>query len=136
MGLFKQKTDYKEKMKKYLTDFMDEYLQNNPKSNDVNDIFSKAMTFLRIHTEKALKKMMEQNHVNAELGMLNILQNMAMTEIKPQDPIDFLKSTRDQPAYTLYNYINDVKLEKGYISQAQYEENQQVATKLSLKSMF
>jgi hypothetical protein len=57
-----------------------------------------------------------------------------MTNITQQSSTDFLKGAMEDHAFELYRKINKMKLEKGYISKQQYEENNLLATKLAIKS--
>jgi len=141
MGLFKnKKTNYIQDMREYLREFMRLYIKNNPSVADaVIPIFSNTEVMIRGLTEKKVKKMMNINHVNIECGVLNILQNFSMTEIKAKPAADFMRSVmfgEMDTAYALYNYINDFKFNKGYINKQQYDENSLLATELSIHSPF
>ena len=58
-----------------------------------------------------------------------------MVEMKPKSATSFILGD-DNSAFELYNYVNNLKYEKGYISKQQYDDNALLATKLSLDSPF
>ena len=135
MWPFSNKTNYSQEMRNILKDYMLQYIKENPlAADDVVPIFSDAEVMIRNFSEKEISKMMKENNVNAECGALNILQNFAMTKIQSKSAKDFLFAS--DYAYILYNDVNDLKLKKGYISQEQYDENELLATKLSIQSPF
>lgn len=130
----KTKTNYVGEMRECVKFFMLKYIDDFPKSSDVViPIFSDAEQMIRGLSEKDIAKMMKVNRVNVECGALNIIQNFAMTNLEPKSGVEFLKSN-DNYALDLYNYVNQMKLDKGYITGRQYEENKLLATKLSLQS--
>ena len=136
MGWFfnKAKTNYVGEMRECVKDFMLRYIKEFPSSGDVViPIFSEAEQMIRGLSEKEVSKMMKDNHVNVECGALNIIQNFAMTNLKPKSAVDFLKGS-DDDALKLYNYVNQYKYDKGYITKQQFEENKSLGTKLSLQS--
>ena len=136
MGWFlgKPKTNYVGVMRECVKEFMLKYIKEFPGPSDVViPIFSDAEQMIRGLSEKETSKMMNVNGVNAECGALNIIQNFAMTKLEPKSGVDFLKGN-DNDAFDLYNYVNQVKLDKGYITKQQFEENKLLATKLSLQS--
>lgn len=134
MGLFnREKTNYVGEMREYIKNFMVQYINEFPlSSDDVIPIFSDAEQMIRGLSERKISKIMRLNHVNIECGVLNIIQNFAMTRLEPKSCVDFLGS--DDKAYDLYNCVNKCKYNKGYISKQQFEENKMLATKLSLQS--
>lgn len=134
MGLFSRtKTNYVGEMREYVKSFMLQYIKEYPCSSDVViPIFSNANEMIKGLSEKDLQKSMKTNGVNIECGALNIIQNFAMTELKPKSGVDFLKN--EDYALDLYNYVNELKYQKGYISKVQFEENKMLATKMSLQS--
>lgn len=134
MGIFnKKKTNYVGEMRDYVRDFMLKYIKEFPSSaDDVIPIFSDVECFIRNLSEKEIYKMMKTNSVNIECGALNIIQNFAMTKLEPKSAVDFLIS--NDTILDLYNYVNEAKYNKGYISKQQFDENANLATKLSLQS--
>ena len=134
LDIFKsKKTNYRVEMIEYVRSFMLSYIKEFPTAADaVIPIFSNANEMLKSVSEKDIRKMMESNRVNVECGALNIIQNFAMTELKPQSAVSFLKG--ENYPFALYNYINERKYNKGYISKQQYDENAMLATKLSIHS--
>ena len=133
--LFGPKTNYVSEMRECLKEYMLSYIKDNPAAaDDVVPIFSDAELVLRRFSEKEISKTMRANNVNVECCALNILQNVAMHEIKQQSATDFIKGYDTDYAYELYKHVNDLKLKKGYISKQQHEENNLVATKMAIKS--
>ena len=61
-----------------------------------------------------------------------------MTRIQAKPATDFIRSAILQEdenyAFKLYNDINKLKLEKGYISQKQYDDNELLGINLSMQS--
>lgn len=135
---FKPKTDYCREMRECLKEYMLSYIKDKPFAADtVVPIFSAAELMIRRLPEKEIAKTMRVNGINVECCALNILQNVSMTEIKQVSSRDFLLRTRPEDqdhAYELFNHINKLKLDKGYIDKQQYDDNQLVATKLAMKS--
>lgn len=132
---FKPKTNYAGEMREYLKGYMLSYIEENPlAADDIVPIFSDAELIVRRLPEREIVKTMRSNGVNVECCALNILQNVAMTNITQQSSTDFLKGAMKDHAFELYRKINKMKLEKGYISKQQYEENDLLATKLAIKS--
>ncbi|MDD6682512.1 MAG: hypothetical protein PUE61_05010 [Clostridiales bacterium] len=134
MGLFnRKKTNHIEGMKTILKAFMLQYIHENPHAADgVMPIFSSAETIIRGISEKKMHKTLTRNNVNEECSVLNIIQNCAMTELKPQSGAAFL--INDNHALDLYQYVNKQKLCKGFITKQQFDENEMLGTKLSLHS--
>ena len=127
------KTNYVGEMREYVKSFMLQYIKEFPSASDVViPIFSNADEMIRGLSEKEISKSMRTNRVNVECGALNIIQNFAMTELKPKSGVDFL--SKEDYALKLYNYVNELKFNKGYISRAQFDENKMLSTKLSLQS--
>lgn len=132
MGLFnKEKTNYRLEMHELLKNFMLEYVEEFPKAADaVIPIFSNADQMIKNTSEKELSTMLKRNKTNVEHAVLNIVQNWAMTELKPKTGADFLMA--EDYALNLYDYVNNMKYERGYISKEQFEENKLLAIQLSL----
>ena len=136
MFLFKRKKiSYIQEMCEQLKIFMLQYIKDYPmSSNIVIPIFSNAEKMLKSNSERDIIKLLKSNNINIECAILNIIQNFAMAELKPKSGVDFLKSSNDDYALELYNYTNVLKLEKGYISKQQFEENKMLGVKMSLQS--
>lgn len=132
------KTDYRREMRECLMEYMLSYINDNPFAADaVVPIFSDAELIIRRLPEKEISKTIRVNNINVECCALNILQNVAMTEIKQVSTRDFLSRTspdEQDHAYELFSHVNKLKLDKGYIDKQQYDDNQHVATKLAIKS--
>ena len=105
-----------------------EYIDAHPEnSNDIVDIFQQADGYLKDLTEKDAQLLMNQQ-LSAELVALNTLQNYSLKSIKPQSALNVVKSAAEQkqdPAFALYNHINETKFNKGYISKETFESNKQ-----------
>ena len=138
MGLFGGKTNYKETMRSCLKNIMLDLVKSDPEfGNAVVPIISDAELMIRQQSENELAKGIRENHVNVECAALNILQNCAMYSIKPKSTYDYLSSAihgEEDYANRLFDYVNKLKFEKGYISKEQYDENALLATKLSISS--
>lgn len=137
MGLFDffafSKTNYLSKMREYLQKFMLDYIKEFPMAaDDVMPIFSNANEMIGALSEREVAKTIKNDNMNIEYAVLNIVQNMAMMELKQKPALSFLKD--DDHPLELYKYVNDIKFNKGYISKEQYDENNLLATKLSLIS--
>lgn len=135
MGLIfnRTKTNFRYEMSEYVKCFMLQYINDFPLASDVViPIFSNANEMIKGLSEKDLRKAMRSNGVNIECAALNTMQNFAMVELKPKPCVDFL--TKEDDALSLYRYINNLKYMKGYISKRQFDENEMLATKLSVQS--
>ena len=131
----KPKTRYREEMCEHLKAYMLSYIGEDPfAGDDIVSLFSDAELIVRRLPKREIAKTMRANGVNVECCALNILQNVAMTNIKQQSSADFIKGAMEDYAFRLYREINKIKLEKKYISKQQYEENDLLAAKLALKS--
>lgn len=135
---FNRKTDYHREMRECLMEFMLSYINDNPFAADtVVPIFSDAELIIRRLPEKEIAKTMRVNNTNVECCALNIVQNVAMSSIQQVSSRDFLSRTSPEEqdhAYELFNHINKLKLDKGYIDKQQYDDNWRVATRLAMKS--
>lgn len=136
MGLFDwNKTNYLGEMRDCLKNLMLRYIKEYPRaSNDVIPIFSDAEEMIRGWPERKIGKMLKQNNVNVECAVLNIVQNVAMSNLKPKSGAEFING--GDHVLDLYNYLNKLKLEKGYISKQQYVENEELGVKMSLQAPF
>lgn len=131
MGLFsffssKKYNNILHDMKDYLCKFMAEYAVESPESMpDVAGIFANTQIMLDSLSPKDIKKAIKANGVTAECGVLNIIQNYAMYEIKSTTEKDLLFGEKDE-AYDLYIYVNEKKLKLNYISNEQYQDNKRL----------
>ena len=129
----KKKTNYVDEMRDYVKDFMLKYIKEFPSSSDnVIPIFSDIEQMISKLSEKKISNMMKNNSENIECYTLNIIQNFAMTRLEPKSGVDFIIG--NNKAFDLYNYVNEYKYNKGYISKQQFDENSMLAIKRSLKS--
>lgn len=133
MGLFDwNKTNYLDEMQDFLKGFMLKYVKEHPCSSDtVIPIFSDAEMMMRGWSEREIGKMLKKNCTNVECAVLNVVQNMAMHNLKPKSGADFIKG--DDHVLDLYNYVNRLKLERRYISKQQFEENEELGLRMSLQ---
>ena len=134
MGLFhklsKKNNDLLQSMQDYLTSYMAKYARENPASmSNVAGIFANARMMINSLTEKDIKEL-QKNRFAADVcrsGVLNILQNHAMSEIRCVDTKDlFFGNNDDDGAFDLYMAINEEKLNLGYINIDQYEDNKRL----------
>ena len=128
-SMFSNKNDIilLQKMKDYLTDFIEKYSINNPNEiENLSEIFTNAKAMLNAMTPNELKEGMQDNGVSAECGVLNILQNFAMSEINNDSLKDVMLGETDSSAYNLYMAINEEKFKNKYISEEQYEDNKRL----------
>ena len=133
MCFFSKKTNYSVEMREYLKDFMLQYIKDFPRSSDdVIPIFSNVNELIKHSSERELKKAMTIKKVNVECAALNYIQNFAMTEMKPKRATAFLND--ENHVLDLFDYVNDLKYKKGYISKQQFDDNHMAAFKLSVES--
>lgn len=138
MWLFgKTKTNHIPEMRQYLKNYMLQYVKDHPDlAHDAVPIFSDAELVLRKLTEKQVEKMLNADNMCIESAMLNILQNTCTLHFKKKTTKEILLSSIDtnkDVAFELYNEINDIKLNKGYINKQQHEENNLVAIQLTMR---
>lgn len=118
--------------------YMLKYAEENPQDMDTAvGIFDGARMMIKNASAKEISQLMKNEDVTAEFAALNVLQNCAMIHIKPTGFIDYvgsaLRERREEDiVHDLYNWINKQKLEKGYISQKQFEENEHVGVMIRL----
>ena len=117
-------------MKDCLSRFMVRYATENPNDmENVAGIFANAHMMINTMTPKDAKQALGQNGVNAECGVLNIIQNYAMSEIESTPMSSWLYGGEsDNGAFDLYMFVNDLKLNLGYISEEQYHDNKRLGT--------
>lgn len=135
----KRNSNFKQEMRNILKKYMLQYITDNPSSSDVVVcIFSDAEMYIRRLTDKEINVILKSGYVSAEFGALNIVQNFAMAKIQPRSATDIMldgfHSDNIDYAYNLYNYINKIKLQNGYISKDQYDENAELAIEIALNS--
>ena len=132
MSFLRAKTNNVEQMELWLQNFMLDYLKEHADDgDDLVPIFSDTRDFIRKAGEKKITKLLKQNMISVEEGILNILQNHAMFAITPKSGVDFIMGG-DDAAYELYNNLNDLKLSRGYISKKQHTENEKAVTRAAL----
>ena len=139
MGFFSdifkhEETNNKEMMLSYISEYMGYYASNHQsEADEVAYIFANAIQMINASSEKTLTKSTHSNNATPESAALNILQNCAMSEIKPISGVSFLLEDSNGP-FDLYNSINEEKLNRGYISKSQYEENKKLGNRRHLAS--
>jgi len=105
----------------------------------VADMFSEMIPYLDTIPYDQLSKEMKRQKLNAEILALNIMQNYAMMDaqenVTSEDAL-FGISLKAEAAIAAYRYINDFKLEKKYISQMQYDENERLITAIRYNAPF
>lgn len=126
-----KKTPTQEQMYNCISSFMTSYAQSkNGNIENVAYIFVRAKKMVLSSSEKELVSEIRTNGISPENAALNILQNCAMMEIKYVSIQDAIKGLSDDGPYHLFHAVNDEKLTRGYVSQAQYEENKMLGDKL------
>ena len=133
-------TNYRQQMQEIMKTYMLQYIKQFPEnSHDAVPIFFFFFLMVRNSSEQEISKTLKKSNLTVESGALNIIQNNALVRIREKSGSDFVLgalSTHKDVAYELYEYINDIKLKKGFISKKQYEENSMVGVKASLKTPF
>lgn len=132
MWLFgRMKNNYRIELREHVKAFMLNYIKEYPNSaDDVVPIFSQADILVQNLTERELYKVVKRQGHSMEYMALNIIQNCAMMELKPKNAIDFLQG--NDYIHSLYDHVNELKYERGYIDRQQFEENKMLGTQLSL----
>lgn len=134
MWLFSgRKNNYKTELREQIKSFMIDYIRKYPNSaDDVLPIFSQADSLVQnLSGRKIYKSVKCQGHSVEKLS-LNIIQNCAMMALNPKSGIDYLQC--NDYVHSLYDYVNELKFEKGFIGRQQFEENKMLGTQLSLVS--
>ena len=96
----------------------------------VGYVFGQSKKMAKKLSVRDVKNEMYGSNTTLEAIALNIIQNCAMLNIKPQSASNFLLC--DNKELELYDYINLLKLEKKYISDEQFEENKLLGVKMSM----
>ena len=120
MGLFgideKTAVAKYEEGKRAFKEFEEEYKKDPFYDECTEDIFRMSYEILLMGDPKEFAKGLRKNHISPKGSVLNIIQNTAMMCVKDGAGKDvFHRNLLFNPAYDLYNYINDYKLEKQYI---------------------
>ena len=143
MWPFNKKTNYKGEVIEYLKHSMLGFIKNHPEMGAViTQIYSDATQIASRFSEKSLRKELIKGSVNIEFAALNILQNCCMLRLKQIPATEYVAGTlsdndeykESNIAHFLYDYVNELKLNKGYISETQYKENKLLGIKLSVRS--
>lgn len=88
---------------------------------------------------KELQKEIYKTKLTVDEASLNVLHNFAMMLAKENiTEIDVSMGLNDEAeaAIAVYRYINDIKLEKKYISKFQYDENERLITAIQYNAPF
>ena len=98
-------------------------------------IFAQSMKTANDITDREIKKTLLKFKISPTIASLNIIQNCAMVNITPCPMEDLILGKDKDSAYKLYVWANEKKLERNYISQKQYEENEQLGMKIKLDTL-
>ena len=99
-----------------------------------SEIFAEVVGYCESASNSQLKREMKSMGVGSHAAMLNIVQNVAMSiYMQNMNNTDYLMGFNEQlnMAEEVYNYVNDTKLEKGYISKLQHEENRRLLIQIA-----
>ena len=112
------------------------YNAKNPDMDDelaaaANELFVQMIPYLKLVPFDELKKEMKKSKKTAEEVSLNVMHNFVMMiaqeNISTEDAL-FGINNEAEAAISVYRFVNDVKLDKKYISQEQYDENERLIT--------
>lgn len=106
-------------------EFIDEHSDN---SDRIVDIFQRVDEYLKKLSEKEIQLLIDKS-INPELGALNAIQRFSYASIQPKPASIIVQNAvaqKQDVAFMLYNYINGIKLKKGYISKEVFERNKQL----------
>lgn len=123
-------------MKNCIDDFKLSYLSSHTlsvaKIKTLNKICKKAHKMINKMSSTDIANGMAVNDVSIECAALNILQNVAMINIKPCSAVEYINGSSEDYAYDLYKAINTEKFWRGLISEEQYGENITTGTLVKL----
>ena len=105
----------------------------------VNEVFIQVNPYLKLIPLKELQDEIYKTKITVEEASLNIIQNFSMMLAKENITGDEMisgTSLEAEAAIAVYRYINDMKLEKKYISQFQYDENERLITAIRYNAPF
>jgi hypothetical protein len=120
----------------FLRTYMLQYLNDHPEDgDDVVPIFSDIREQIKNASDREIRKIKRKTNNNVMIPVLNMLHSYCMYFIKKQSFGDSLRAQlrrEEQPALKLYNAINEFKLDKGLITQKQFDENMKLGKELSM----
>jgi len=128
--------ELEDQIRKYIDFYRKMY---NSKNSDMDDelataskeLFVQMTPYLKLVPYDELKREMKKSKMTAEEVSLNVMQNFVMMiaqeNISTEDAI-FGINNEAEAAISVYRFVNDIKLDKNYISQEQYDENERLIT--------
>ena len=138
------KGDLKNQIRQYIDFYAKVFPVKRPDTDEnlktaVSEMFSEMMPYLNMIPYDQLAKEMKKQKLNVEILALNVIQNYAMMDAKEtvtSEDVLFGISIKAEADIAVYKYINDIKLEKKYISQMQYDENERLITAIRYNAPF
>ena len=128
--------ELEDQIRKYIDFYRKMYNAKNPDMDDelaaaANELFVQMIPYLKLVPFDELKKEMKRSKKTAEEVSLNVMHNFVMMiaqeNISTEDAL-FGINNEAEAAISVYRFVNDVKLDKKYISQEQYDENERLIT--------
>ena len=105
----------------------------------IDEVFIQIDPYLKLIPMKELQDEIYKTKITVEEASLNIIHNFSMMLAKENITGDEMisgTSLEAEAAIAVYRYINDIKLEKKYISQFQYDENERLITAIRYNAPF
>ena len=105
----------------------------------IDEVFIQMDPYLKLIPIKELQCEIYKTKITVEEASLNIMQNFSMMLAKENitgEEMMFGANIEAEAAIAVYRYINDMKLEKKYISQFQYDENERLITAIRYNAPF
>ena len=133
-----------EQIKGYVEFYRKLYGTRNPDTDKellsaIQEVFIQIDPYLKLVPMDELQKEMKKSKKNVEEVSLNVMQNFAMMLAKENITGDEIISgvrIEAEAAIAVYRYINKIKLEKKYIDQFQYDENERLITAIRYNAPF
>ena len=131
--------DKKKEVEGWIKSYQHDLLVDNFAENKevFDEIFDLSMTMLQSIPPKNILKEANKHVITADAIALNIIQNSSMTMAMDSNAKDlfFGGFNRYNISCELYKRINQIKLEKSYISQIQYDQNEGLLFKIQMERM-
>ena len=105
----------------------------------INDCFGIMIPYVKMLPMDELEKEMKKQKLNVDEITLNVIQNYVMLDAKEKNaPDDVLLglSAEAEADIAIYRYVNEIKREKKYISENQYNENERLITAIRYNAPF
>lgn len=118
MGLFTKTNNLGQALNRI--DYFNDLFNQN-KEEEVTQIFKFAKTLLYSVSERQFTKSLNNSRGTIDEAVLNMISNAAMFKAKDSGTVSYLSG--DNAAAKVFNQVNQYKLDKKYISQKQFEEN-------------